>query len=135
VTQLCQHREELERLNVEVVLVTFSSAGYGRVWLKEVCPAFRLLIDREREIYARYKLTSSLLRAWSLKTVRRYIELMRAGRRWRGIQGDSAQMGGDFIIDAQGTVRLAHPSHDPTDRPAVDKLLALLRRLSEEDES
>jgi peroxiredoxin len=135
VTQLCQHREELERLNVEVVLVTFSSAGYGRVWLKEVCSTFRLLIDREREIYALYDLTRSLLRAWSLKTVRRYIELMRAGRRWRGIQGDSTQLGGDFVIDAQGIVRLAHPSRDPTDRPAVDELLALLRRLTEEKKS
>ena len=128
-TQLCQQQDELEQLGVEVVLVTFSSAGYGRVWLKEVCSAFRLLIDRERAVYARYGLKRSLLRSWNLKTVRKYVQLMRAGRRWRGIQGDSAQLGGDFVIDAQGVIRLAYPSRDPTDRPAVTDLLAVLRQL------
>ena len=62
-TQLCQHQNELERLGVEVVLVTFSSVGYGRVWLKEVCSVFRLLIDRERAVYVRYGLKHSLLRS------------------------------------------------------------------------
>lgn len=92
------------------MLVTFSSAAYGRVWLKEVCSAFRLLIDRERAVYVRYGLKHSLLRAWNLKTVRKYVQLMRAGRRWREIQGDSAQLGGDFIIDKQGIIRLVYPS-------------------------
>ena len=127
---MCQHRDELERLGVEVVLVTFSSAGHGRVWLKEVCSAFRLLIDRERATYIRYGLKRSLLRSWSLKTVRKYVQLMRAGRRWRGIQGDSAQLGGDFIIDPQGIVRLAYPSRDPTDRPEAADLLVRLRELA-----
>lgn len=128
-TQLCQQQDELEQLGVEVVLVTFSSAGYGRVWLKEVCSAFLLLIDRERAVYDRYGLKRSLLRSWNLQTVRKYVQLMRAGRRWRGIQGNSAQLGGDFVIDAQGVIRLAYPSRDPTDRPAVTDLLAVLRKL------
>ena len=133
-TQLCQHKNELERLGVEVVLITFSSMSYGRVWLKEVCSVFRLLIDRERATYVRYGLKRSLLRSWSLKTVRRYVQLMRAGRRWRGIQGDSAQLGGDFIIDPRGIVRLAYPSRDPTDRPEATDLLALLRELAGAEE-
>ena len=128
-TQLCQHIDELNRLNVEVLLITFSSVAYGRVWLKEVCSTFRLLIDRERHIYGTYRLKRSLLRSWGLKTVRRYVELMRAGRRWRGIQGDSAQLGGDFIVDAAGILRLAYRSEDPTDRPPVEHLLVILRQL------
>ena len=128
-TQLCQHTDELKRLNVEVLLITFSSVAYGRVWLKEVCSTFRLLIDRKRTNYGTYGLKRSFLRAWSLKTVRRYVELMRAGRRWRGIQGDSAQLGGDFIVDAEGIVRLAYRSEDPTDRPPVEQLLVALRQL------
>jgi len=59
----------------------------------------------------------------------RYVHLLIAGRKWRGIQGDSAQLGGDFIVDKNGIVRLAYRSHDPTDRPSVDDLLSLLQQL------
>jgi len=134
VAQLCHHREELERLNVEVLLITFSSVGYGRIWLEEVCSALRLLIDRERTVYGTFGLERSLLRAWSLKTMWRYVQLRRAGYRRRGIQGDSAQLGGDFIIDPEGIVRLAHRSRDPTDRPSVDRLLTVLRQISSSGE-
>ena len=129
-TQLCQHADQLREWGVSVVLVTFSTAGYGRVWLQEVCAAFTLLIDRERETYDLYGLKRSVLRSWNLKTLWLYVRLLLSGRKWQGIKGDSAQLGGDFVIDAQGIVRLAHPSKDPTDRPAVDDLLPLLQGLA-----
>ena len=59
-------------MGVVVLLVTFSTAGYGRVWLEEVCKVFSLLIDREREVYARYDLKRSVLRSWNLKTLALY---------------------------------------------------------------
>lgn len=59
----------------------------------------------------------------------RYVQLLASGRKWRGIQGDSAQLGGDFIVDANGVVRLAYRSHDPTDRPSVDTLINQLHQL------
>ncbi len=61
----------------------------------------------------------------------RYVRLLAAGRKWRGIQGDSAQLGGDFIVDTNGVVQLAYPSHDPTDRPSVGHLLNLLRQINQ----
>ena len=128
--QLCQHTDELEELETEVLLVSFSSQGYARRWIKEVCAPFRLLLDRERQVYRTYGLESSLLRSWSLKMVRSYVHLMRAGRKWRGIKGNSVQMGGDFIVDAEGIVRLAYRSEDPTDRPTVEQLMNVLRRIS-----
>ena len=70
----------------------------------------------------------SLARSWNLRTIWRYVRLLTSGRRWRGIQGDSAQLGGDFVVDAEGIIRLAHRSHDPTDRPDVDDLLSDLRQ-------
>ncbi len=130
--QLCQHQSDLQGLNVEVLLISFSSPGYARVWSEEVCPAFRLLLDRQRTTYRAYGLARSLLRSWNLRTIRSYIKLMRAGRKWRGVQGDSSQLGGDFIVDAGGVVRLAYRGYDPTDRPPVADLLALLRRLDKE---
>ena len=114
-----------------MLLITFSSAGYARKWSLETCAPFRLLLDRERTSYHTYGLERSLMRSWNLKTVQRYVQLMSKGRKWRGIQGDSAQLGGDFIIDSEGIVRLAYRSHDPTDRPEVEQLLAILRQLAE----
>ena len=127
--QLCHHKDELEQLNVRVLLVSFSSMKYARLWISEVCSIFCLLIDREKRVYNLYGLGSSLLRTWNLKTVWSYVKLMRAGRIWQGIQGDSAQMGGDFVIDTGGVVRFAYRSEDPTDRPPVEMLMQVLRDL------
>jgi peroxiredoxin len=129
VAQLCQRTDELKVLNTQVLLVTFSSAGYARKWSQETCAPFRLLLDRERVTYVTYGLERSLARSWNVRTIRRYAKLLSSGREWKGIQGDSAQLGGDFIIDAQGVVQLAYRSHDPTDRPEADDLLELLRGL------
>jgi peroxiredoxin len=112
-----------------VLLISFSSRGFARAWSEEVCSAFRLLLDRERATYGAYGLESSISRSWSLKVIKSYVQLMRGGREWRGIQGNSAQLGGDFIIDAHSVVRLAYRSRDPTDRPSIQQLLAVLRQL------
>lgn len=42
---------------------------------------------------------------------------------------DTSQLGGDFIVDKDGVLRLVYPSHDPADRPPVDDLLKVLRNL------
>jgi len=39
------------------------------------------------------------------------------------------ELGGDFIIDKHGILKLVYPSHDPTDRPPVDDLLAVIQGL------
>jgi peroxiredoxin len=131
---LCQHKDEFKRLDTEIMVVSFGLPAFASRWLDETCDWFRLLIDPERAVYQAYGLESSLVRSWNLKTVARYIELMRQGREWRGIQGDSTQLGGDFIVDRNGTVRLAYRSHDPTDRPSVSELLIVLRQLSDQGE-
>jgi len=78
----------------EVLIIAFGALPLAQAWLGETCAPFRLLLDPERRVYQAYELERSLLRSWNLKTVRRYVQLMRTGRRWRGIQGDSTQPGG-----------------------------------------
>ena len=95
---MCQHQSELNQLNVEVLLVSFCAPEVAKVWLEEICPSFRLLLDPERVTYRTYGGEHSWLRSWNLKTLWRYLQLLSAGRKWRGIQGDSAQLG-DFIED------------------------------------
>ena len=43
------------------------------------------------------------------------------------------QMGGDFVVTADGVLALAHASHDPADRSSVDDLLAALARPPADD--
>ena len=129
--QLCREQETLQRLNTEVLLVSFGDERQAGRWLEETCASFRLLLDPQRRLYDTYGLPRSITGSWNVKTLLRYAELMRAGRRWRGIQGDSTQLGGDFIIDSRGTIRLAYRSKDPTDRPAVTDVLEILREMEE----
>jgi len=68
-----------------------------------------------------------MLRSWGLNTFLTYSRLMLSGRKWRGIQGDSSQLGGDFIVNTNGIIRLAYYSRDPSDRPSVSQLLEILR--------
>lgn len=130
--QLRQHAAEFEALNVRLVVVSFGLAHQARAWLEETGSPFTLLLDPERAAYRAYGLQRSLLRSWEPKVWLEYARLLVAGRRWRGIQGDSGQLGGDFIIDRKGIVRLAHPSRDPTDRPSVAELLGALYGLRSE---
>jgi len=133
VAQLCQHKDELHRLNVQVLVIGFGAVSSARRWLEETCDDFPLLLDPEREIYRLYGLKESWLRSWNLRTIRLYIRLLASGRKWRGIQGKSTQLGGDFIVDSDGIIRLAYRSREATDRPAVDDLLDLLRDLEKDD--
>src|SRR3970282_580334 len=62
-------------------------------------------------------------------TLFRSARLMLSGRRWRGIQGDSGQLGGDFVVDRNGVIRLAYRSHDPADRPTIGQIVQCLEEL------
>ena len=127
--QLCQQQGELERLSVKVLILSFGTLPAAQAWLEETCSPFELLLDPERRVYDAYELERSTLRSWNVRTLWRYVQLLASGRRWRGIQGDSTQLGADLIIDPDGLVRLAHYSHDPTDRPDVEHLLDTLASL------
>lgn len=129
---LRHHQDELHSLNVEVLLISFGSAPSARAWLEETRSPFTLLLDPDRAVYCSYGAERSLLRSWNIRTIWLYLRLLLSGRRWRGIQGDSSQLGGDFIVGSDGKVRLAYRSHDPTDRPTMARLLTVLRQLPDE---
>jgi hypothetical protein len=127
VAQLCLHRNELEALRARVALISFGTAEQARLWQDETGAPFPFLRDPERLAYRLYGLEASLVRSWQPKVWLRYAQLMLRGAKWHGIQGDSGQLGGDFIVDPAGRLRFTHSSRDPTDRPSVEKLLAALR--------
>lgn len=121
--------EQIEGLKTRPVLISFSTSKLADQWSRETESDFQFLLDPDREAYRAYGLEHSLSRAWSPKVWLEYARLMIHGRRWRGIQGDSGQMGGDFIVDRNGILRLAYRSHDPTDRPPASFLLEKLAEI------
>jgi hypothetical protein len=124
--QVGLHQQDFESLETNVVTISFGTPYWAQVWLEETRSPFPLLLDSKRTAYQAYGLEHSLLRSWGWQTISYYARALWNGEEWRGIRGDSGQLGGDFIVDAQGLVRLAYPSRNPTDRPPVEELLSLL---------
>jgi peroxiredoxin len=129
VAQLCQRQADFSELGAEIVVISFGPGSLARAWLDETGSPLRLFLDPKREAYRAYGLEYSLARSWGPRAIWTYARLLLRGRRWRGIQGDSGQLGGDFVVDRQGILRLAYRSKDPADRPSVESLLAALRQI------
>jgi peroxiredoxin len=127
---LRQNIEKIQSLDTQVVAISFGSPSWACAWLDETNAPFPLLLDLAQTAYHAYGLLYSLSRSWGPKTFLLYARLLLSGRRWRGIQGDSGQLGGDFVVDRNGVVRLAYRSHDPTDRPAIDQIVRCLEELN-----
>lgn len=132
--QLCQHKEEFSQLNTRVLIVSFGTLPAVQAWLKETCTTFEVLLDREREVYKAYGLERSFWRSHNLRTIWMYsLHRLSGNPRHESYGDDTNQLGGDFIVDQIGNLRLAYRSHDPTDRPAAQTLLQFLRQLQVEE--
>ena len=98
--------------------------------MDEVCGTFTVLLDRDRAVYKAYGLERSRLRSYHPRVVWIYIKRwFQRGKFFDSHGDDTSQLGGDFLVDRNGIMRLVHPSHDPADRPPVDELFRALRNL------
>lgn len=131
--QLRHFRDEFDRLDAQVLLISFGEERWARAWLQETGSPFPLLLDPERTAYRAYGLDTSIVRVWSPKVLWNYARRVLAGQKLQPIQGDPHQLGGDFVVDAAGVIRLACASKDPLDRPPVETLLTTLRCLAKEE--
>ena len=128
--QLRPFKSELEARNTRVAVISFGSTALAQKWIEETKATFQFLIDPERKAYQAFGLEYSLLRSWRPKIWFEYARLIAQGRKWRGIQGDSGQLGGDFIVDRDGIIQMAYRSLDPADRPTVSFILERLEEIN-----
>lgn len=112
--------------------MTFTGSGnlerYQRI--NEV--PFRILLDTDRTAYRAFGLgRGSVLRVWGLRALGRYLQLFRRGglRELRRPTEDTLQLGGDFVVAADGTLAWAFRGDGPDDRPSVDELIDAVRAL------
>jgi alkyl hydroperoxide reductase subunit AhpC len=125
---LCDRRAEFANLNTRVLVISFATLPAVQQWLKKTCPDITVLLDRERAVYRAYELERSFWRSRNLHTRWYYFKAWLAGKKAHNSHGDdSSQLGGDFIVDKNGLLRLIHPSRDPIDRPPVNQLLEVLK--------
>lgn len=121
----------MAQLNTRVFIISFGTLPALQRWMKEACGSFETLLDPERVAYRAYGLERSFLRSRNLRTRWYYFKAWLSGQKAHAAHDeDTSQLGGDFIVDKHGVLRFVHPSHDPTDRPAVERLLAVLKTIA-----
>ena len=121
--------EEIRRLDVEVLAISFASPELLRGFGARLNLPFSVAADPERNSYRKYGLlTGSRWAVWHPRVLWKYAVLISRGMKLQrpSSRGDLSQLGGDFVIDRCGKIRLAHPSRRPDDRPDVSVLLRAL---------
>ena len=119
--------EDIE--TIDIVVVTFTDSDSLSSYATRHEAGITFVSDQERKSYRAYGLgRGTVRRVWGLKAAKRYLEIFRD----QGLSGlrapkeDSLQLGGDFIIDSDGTLIYGFWSEGPDDRPTVDELVAAL---------
>jgi hypothetical protein len=125
---------EFQRLESEVLVISFASPASVSDYVKETSMPFPVVSDPTRASYGAFGLGrtswSEILRAG---VVGRYLRLVLRG--WlpgkTAKNDDLMQLGGDFVLNRERRLVFAHPSAEPTDRPSVDALLQAVQRAAD----
>lgn len=123
-----QHKDELDSLDIDVVVVTFESSAVAQKYARESGFPWPILIDASRQLYAAYGMDRGGL--WAIfgpSSWWGYVRLLLRGRKLRRPTGDVHQLGGDVLIDPAGIVQVHHVGRTPVDRPSVESLLDVVR--------
>lgn len=124
-----RHEDEVERLGLEIVVVTFEARERAEEYVRETGLRWPLLIDRRRVVYSAYGMGRGRWSAiWGPATWWAYLQLIGRGHRLRRPTGDIRQLGGDVLVDPMGRVALHHVGKGPADRPAVAALFERVRQ-------
>jgi hypothetical protein len=123
---LREHEAELQARGIAIVLISFANPKLARRWQEVTGFTYPLFLDPERKAYSAFGLGASVLAAWHPKMFLYYFRLLAQGRRLMPVRENPYQLGGDFLIDSQGVVLLAHPSVEPSDRLSITTLLGVV---------
>jgi hypothetical protein len=125
---LRRHEDEIERLALRVVVVTFEARQHAEAYVLETGLRWPLLIDVKRTLYSAYGMGRGRWTAiWGLASWWAYARLIARGRRPGRPTGDVHQLGGDVVVDPRGRVALHHVGTGPADRPTISTVLAAVR--------
>jgi alkyl hydroperoxide reductase subunit AhpC len=127
---LQQHEQALNELGTRIVVVTFERVAVAQRYANETEIRWPVLVDTTRALYRAYGMQRG--RAWDIWGPRSwwaYAKEAVRGRFPRRPTDDTAQLGGDVLVDPHGAVRLLHVGAGPADRPSMDVILRVRRSL------
>ena len=126
-------RDRLDELgeSTEVVLITFTDLEALAEYRDRNALPFTVVSDADRAAYRVFGLgRGSVARVWGWRAGLRYVGLLRDSglRALRRPTEDTLQLGGDFVVDPDGTLVYGFWGDGPDDRPSVDDLIAAVGR-------
>jgi len=126
--RVAQVRDRLDQFgDAAVAVITFTKPDAARAYRESNGVPFPILIDGDREVYRSFGLDrGTVRRVWGWRAGRRYVEIARA----RGLGAlrrpneDTLQLGGDFVVGADGLLAYGFWGQGPDDRPDIGSLVA-----------
>lgn len=119
-----EREAELDRRGVRIFAVTFEPVTRMREYQEKERLPFPILRDPRRDGYKCFGIERKNARTiWSPGTVWYYIKRAFQGRLPEKVKADLYQLGGDVLLDADGSVLWVYRSQNPADRPSVDEIL------------
>ena len=128
--KVLHHRDRIERAGGTAVFVVHDPPQRVRAGLLAGLDLpWPVLVDLDRVAYRAWGLRRASFRTVWLdpRVWARYGRLLLGGHRLRRLGSDTLQLGGDFVLDADGVVTWARPQH-ADDHPPVGVLLTELER-------
>jgi len=117
------HKDEFKEC--KIIIISYGNTEAIVKWKEETKCSFDVYRDPDRQLYDLFGLQQSIKKVWNLDTIWNYAAMKVAGHKLHVMSSDDDphQMGGDFVLDANGTVLLHYASKLPYDRPSIEQLL------------
>lgn len=109
----------------KIIIISYGNTEAVSKWKEEIGCPFAVYRDPDRKLYDLFALEQSIKRVWNTETISSYAAMKVSGDRLPIMSGDDDphQMGGDFVLDDEGSVLLHYASKIPSDRPSIEQLL------------
>lgn len=128
---IIQNHEQLINAGVKILIVSFGEQAGAIKWLEQTQCPFDMVLDGERKIYQAFGLSKSVYKVWCIESLVYYAEQLVAGRElpkpFENVHDDPHQMGGDFLLDSQGVIKMSYCGKSSTDRPSIDQILLAMK--------
>jgi hypothetical protein len=109
---------EFDRLDTQIVIVTFEANYLARQYIKETGIEWPLLIDKDRHVYHAYGMMQARFwDIWGPSTWLAYLKEIAKGEKLKMSGGDIQQRGGDVLISPEGIIKMHHVGTGPAGRP------------------
>lgn len=124
-----EREAEFTQRGVRIVAVSFESDARTREFQMQQRLPFQLLRDPGRVAYKHFGLERAAVQTiLAPATVWYYIRRVLSGQRQGRASGDMYQLGGNVLLDSNGSALWVYRSNQPADRPSVDAILREIDR-------